>query len=87
MLIAKLNAESSAPPILRQQLAEIEKGIDNLVNAIQAGILTASTKQRLEHLEAEKSEISVQILKEEMLNPQLQKKIYSRILSSIASSI
>lgn len=63
MLIAKLNAESSALPILRQQLAEIEKGIDNLVNAIQAGILTASTKQRLEQFEAEKSEISVQILK------------------------
>lgn len=64
MLIAKLNAESSALPILRKQLDEIEKGIDNLVNAIQAGILTASTKQRLEQLEAEKSEISVQILKE-----------------------
>ena len=74
MLIAKLNAESSALPILRQQLAEIEKGIDNLVNAIQAGILTASTKQRLEHLEAEKSEISVQILKEEIAKPTVTKE-------------
>ena len=51
----------------------LEKGIDNLVNAIQAGILTASTKQRLEQLEAEKSEISVQILKEEIAKPTVTK--------------
>jgi len=73
-LIAKLNAESSTLPILRKQLDEIEKGIDNLVNAIQAGILTASTKQRLEQLEAEKSEISVQILKEEIAKPTVTKE-------------
>ena len=73
MLIAKLNAESSTLPILRKQLDEIEKGIDNLVNAIQAGILTVSTKQRLEQLEAEKSEISVQILKEEIAKPTVTK--------------
>ena len=73
MLIAKLNAESSTLPILHKQLDEIEKGIDNLVNAIQAGILTASTKQRLEQLEAEKSEISVQILKEEIAKPTVTK--------------
>ena len=73
MLIAKLNAESSTLPILRKQLDEIEKGIDNLVNAIQAGILTASTKERLEQLEAEKSEISVQILKEEIAKPTVTK--------------
>lgn len=74
MLIAKLNAESSTLPILRKQLAEIEKGIDNLVNAIQAGIITQSTKQRLEQLEAEKSEISVQILKEEIAKPTVTKE-------------
>ena len=73
-LIAKLNAESSTLPILRKQLDEIEKGIDNLVNAIQAGILTASTKQRLEQLEAEKREISVQILKEEIAKPTVTKE-------------
>jgi len=70
---AKLNAESSSLPILRKQLDKIEKGIDNLVNAIQAGIITQSTKQRLEQLEAEKSEISVQILKEEIAKPTVTK--------------
>ena len=71
---AKHKAESSALPILRKQLAEIEKGTENLINAIQAGILTASTKQRLEQLEAEKSEISVQILKEEISKPTVTKE-------------
>ena len=70
---AKHKAESSTLPILRKQLDEIEKGIENLVNAIQAGILTASTKQRLEQLEAEKSELSVQILKEEIAKPTVTK--------------
>ena len=32
------------------KLAEIEKGIDNLLNAIQMGIVTSSTKKRLEEL-------------------------------------
>ena len=73
-LIAKLNAESTTLPILRKQLAEIEKGIDNIVNAIQAGIFSNSTKQRLDELEAEKSEISVQILKEEIAKPTVTKE-------------
>ena len=73
-MIAKLNAESSTLPILRKQLAEIEKGIDNLVNAIQAGIFSNSTKQRLDELEAEKSELSVQILKEEISKPTITKE-------------
>ena len=61
-------------PILRKQLAEIEKGIENLVNAIQAGIFSTSTKQRLDELEAQKSEISVQILKEEIAKPTVTKE-------------
>ena len=59
--------------ILRKQLAEVEKGIENIVNAIQAGIFTASTKQRLEALEAEKQELSVQIIKEEVSRPIISK--------------
>ena len=59
--------------ILRKQLAEVEKGIENIVNAIQAGIFTASTKERLETLEAEKQELSVQIIKEEVSRPSISK--------------
>ena len=43
------------------------------MNAIQQGIVTPSTKQRLENLEKQKSDISVQIIKEEMSKPLLTK--------------
>ena len=49
------------------------KAIDNLLNAIQQGILTFFTKQRMEELEQQKSNLSVQIMKEEMTKPSLTK--------------
>ena len=39
--------ESTDLPLLKKQLAETEKGIYNMLNAIQTGIFTPSTKQRL----------------------------------------
>ena len=42
--------------LLEKRLAEVEKSIRNMLNAIEAGIITASTKQRLEELEAQKTE-------------------------------
>lgn len=49
-------AESYDIKLLEKQLAEVNKGIDNMLNAIQAGIITASTKQRLEELEAQRTD-------------------------------
>ena len=46
--------------------------IKNLV--IEQSILTTSTKERLEALEERKSELSVQIIKEEMAKPTLTKE-------------
>lgn len=54
--------------------ADIQRGIDNLLNVIQQGIVTPSTKQRLEDLEKQKSDISVQIIKGEMSKPLLTKE-------------
>ena len=61
-------------PILRQQYAETERAINNFLNAIQQGIITESTKQRMEELEQLKSELSVQIAKEEIAQPTLTKE-------------
>ncbi len=63
--------ENTVLPMFRKQYADIQRGIDNLLNAIQQGIVTPSTKQRLEDLEKQKSDISVQIIKEEMSKPLL----------------
>lgn len=48
-----------------------EKGIENLLNAIQMGIFTPSTKQRLEDLEQQHKDLTLQIAKEELAQPTL----------------
>ena len=66
--------ESSALPALRKQLEETERGITNVLNAIQAGIINASTKQRLDELEDAKQRIELQIIQEEMRHPLLSRE-------------
>ncbi len=59
---------------MKKQLAETEKGINNMLNAIQAGIFTPSTKQKLDELEETKSQLEVSILQEEMHKPLLTRE-------------
>ena len=61
-------------PLLHQRLTEAEKGIENMLNAIQAGIFTTSTKERLEALEETKRDIDIKILQEELQKPTLSPK-------------
>ena len=65
--------ENTALPLLKKQYDDTQKSIDNMLNAIQQGILTASTKERLESLERQKNELSVQIVREKMAKPLLSK--------------
>ena len=74
MVMKLQEQENTTLPLLHKQYAEIQRGIDNLLNAIQQGIITASTKQRLEDLEKQKNKLSVQIVKEEMAKPTLTKE-------------
>ena len=73
-LLIHLHKENDTLPILQKQFAETQKSIDNMLNAIQQGIFTTSTKERLEALEREKSDLSVQIIKEELSRPNLTKE-------------
>lgn len=63
------NQANTTLPLLKKQYGDTLKSIDNLLNAIQQGILTPSTKQRMEELEQQKTELSIQIIKEEMTKP------------------
>ena len=45
-----------------------------MLNAIQQGVLTFSTKERLEELEGTKSKLEVSILQEEMQKPTLTRE-------------
>lgn len=66
--------EDTTTPALRSQLAETESAISNLLKAIEQGIFTPSTKQRLEELEAQKEEILVNIQTAELQKPKLTRE-------------
>lgn len=53
-----------------------------MLNAIQQGIFTQSTKERLEELEQQKSNLSVRIIQEEMVRPLIRIKLYFGLLVS-----
>ena len=72
-IINYLSQESSLLPQLRKQLKDCEKGIDNILNAIQMGIFTPSTKERLESLEQQKEELKIRIAQEEIIKPPIDK--------------
>lgn len=66
--------ENTALPQLKQQLSELEQGIENIVNAIQQGIFTKSTKQRLDELEQAKSSVEMCIAQAELEQPTFTKE-------------
>ena len=73
-LIALQNQESTLLPSLRQQLKECERSIQNMLNAIEAGIITPSTKKRLQDLEARREELNITILQEQLQKPHFTKE-------------
>jgi len=66
--------DNSNLPLLKQQRDETTRAINNMLNAIQQGILTTSTKQRLDELEETKSKLEVSILQEQMDKPLLTRE-------------
>ena len=63
--------ENTTLPLLEKQMREVENGIENMLNAIQAGVLTNSTKSRLEKLEAQQKELEIRITEEKIARPRL----------------
>ena len=74
--------ENTALPMLQKDLRDVEKGIDNMLNAIQQGIITDSTKQRLEALEARKEDLIISIAQEKIEKPMLTKEQVVSFLNS-----
>ena len=58
-------------PLYERQLHETETAINNLLNAIQQGILTKSTKARLEELEAIRDDLENRIACEKLAKPRI----------------
>lgn len=71
MVMDLQDRENTNLPLYEQQLQEAQRGIDNLLNAIQQGILTKSTKTRLEELEATKEDLEIKIANEKIAKPRI----------------
>jgi len=71
MLMDLQDRENVNLPLYEQQLREADTAIQNLLNAIQQGILTKSTKTRLEELEATKEELETRIACEKLAKPKV----------------
>ena len=61
-------------PALEEQLAQTKIEIDNVMNAIKQGIITATTKETLLKLEHEKENFEISIAKEKIERPIMSKE-------------
>ncbi|MCC8099061.1 MAG: recombinase family protein [Clostridiales bacterium] len=66
--------ENSTSSILEKQQAEIERGINNLLNAVQMGMVSTSIKQRLDELEEAKRDVEFRIAQEKIDKPLLSRE-------------
>ena len=73
-LINKEMEDTSVLIGLQGALRETNKKLKNLMNAIEQGIITPTTKDRLEELEQERLDLEGQIAREEMKKPLLSKE-------------
>jgi DNA invertase Pin-like site-specific DNA recombinase len=73
-VMAYQEEENTTVPILEREIKKIEKGINNLLNAIQAGMFHPSMKERMDELEKRKNELEVQLLQEQMARPKYTKE-------------
>ena len=71
MLMDLQERENVNLPLYEQQLRDVERNIENLLDAIQQGIFTKSTKTRLEELEATKEDLEIRIANEKIAKPKV----------------
>ena len=84
-IIEKESADTTYLDGLNAELKDVQKKIKNLVSAIEQGIITSATKDRLDELEQEKSDIEGRIAREEMKKPLLnENRIRYRLRSGAA---
>ena len=80
MVMVLQDQENTSLPLLERQLQEADSAIENMLNAIQQGILTRSTKTRLEELEASRDNLEAQIALEKMAKPRITEEQVSFFL-------
>ena len=61
-------------PQIKEKISELDKGIENMLNAIQQGIILDSTKKRLSDLEEQKKSLELELVQEQIKSPILMKE-------------
>ena len=84
-IIKKESADTTYLDGLNAELKEVQKKIKNLISAIEQGIISPTTKERLNELEQEKSDIEGRIAREEIKKPLLNESRIRYWLSSFKS--
>ena len=72
-VMALLNEDDEMILALEAQLREVQSSIDNIMKAIEKGVVTRTTKSCLEELEAEEEKITWSIKLEEAKKPKITK--------------
>lgn len=72
-VLALLNEDDEMILALEAQIKDVQSSIDNIMMAIEKGVVTRSTKTRLEELEAEEEKIKWNIQVEEDKRPKITK--------------
>ena len=78
LLVDKLleyqSRENTRLPVLQAELKEVKRRIDNLVAAIEQGILTPSTRARMDELEQQRKALETSVLKEQIEKPPITRE-------------
>lgn len=69
-------SENTELKLLNKELSKVEKKIKNIISAIEQGIITDSTKERLQELECKKKDIGIEIAKEQIAKPKYTREQY-----------
>lgn len=73
-IIALQGRENPLIPSIKEQLRVCENSIHNLLKAIEAGILTSTTKARMDELEKQKEELNASLIRAQMEQPVFTKE-------------
>lgn len=73
-LLEYQSQENTRLPVLQAELKEVKRRIDKLVAAIEQGILTPSTKSRMEELEQQREELETSVLQEQIETPPITRE-------------
>lgn len=84
-ILQKESTNTSYLDGLQEELKDIKKKLKNLMSAVEQGLMTPTTKERLEELELEKNEVESQIAREKIKKPLLTKERMMRWLLSFKS--